>query len=170
MINMAMVIMAASAFNQGYSDVAEIETAYYTLTPLLGAAAAGMFLTSLIFSGISSSVVGTMAGQMIMQGFLRFHVPIWIRRLVTMLPAFAVVGMGVNATQALVMSQVVLSIALPVPMVALIVFSSRKDILGAFIPPLGLRVLALLGACAVLGLNFVLLADFFGLPMTTLFG
>ena len=170
MINMAMVIMAASAFNQGYSDVAEIETAYYTLTPLLGAAAAGMFLTSLIFSGISSSVVGTMAGQMIMQGFLRFHVPIWIRRLVTMLPAFAVVGMGVNATQALVMSQVVLSIALPVPMVALIVFSSRKDIMGAFIPPLGLRVLALLGACAVLGLNFVLLADFFGLPMTTLFG
>ena len=170
MVNIAMVIMAASAFNQGNPQVAEIETAYYMLTPLLGAAAAGMFLASLIASGISSSVVGTMAGQMIMQGFLRFHVPIWIRRLVTMLPAFAVVGMGVNATQALVMSQVVLSIALPVPMVALIVFSSRKDIMGAFIPPLGLRVLALLGACAVLGLNFVLLADFFGLPMTTLFG
>lgn len=168
MVNMAMVIMAASAFHQGYSEVAEIETAYYTLTPLLGAAAAA-FLTSLIFSGISSSVVGTMAGQMIMQGFLRIHVPIWVRRLVTMLPAFAVVGMGVNATQALIMSQVVLSIALPVPMIALLIFSSRKDIMGAYLPSLTLRILAGVGACAVLGLNFVLLADFFGLPMTALF-
>ena len=68
------------------------------LTPLLGAAAAGIFLASLIASGISSSVVGTMAGQMIMQGFLRFRVPIWLRRLVTMLPAFVVVAMGVNVT------------------------------------------------------------------------
>ena len=170
MVNIAMVIMAASAFSAGYPEVAEIETAYYLLTPLLGAAAAGIFLTSLILSGISSSVVGTMAGQMIMQGFLHFHVPIFIRRLVTMLPAFAVVAMGVNATQALVMSQVVLSIALPVPMVALIIFSSRKDIMGDFIPSLALRVLAGLGACVVLGLNFVLLADFFGLPMTVLFG
>ncbi|MEO8530808.1 MAG: Nramp family divalent metal transporter, partial [Deltaproteobacteria bacterium] len=115
MVNIAMVIMAASAFHQGYSDVAEIETAYYTLTPLLGAAAAGFFLVSLITSGISSSVVGTLAGQMIMQGFLRIHVPIWVRRLVTMVPAFLIVGYGVNATQALIMSQVVLSIALPVP-------------------------------------------------------
>ena len=100
MVNMAMVMMAASAFHLGHSEVAEIETAYHTLTPLLGAAAAGMFLASLIASGISSSVVGTMAGQMIMQGFLHFRVPIWIRRLVTMVPAFAVVAAGVNATDA----------------------------------------------------------------------
>jgi len=165
MVNIAMVIMASSAFHQGYSEVAEIETAYHTLTPLLGAAAAGMFLASLIASGISSSVVGTMAGQMIMQGFLHFHVPIWIRRLVTMVPAFAVVGMGVNATQALVMSQVVLSIALPVPMIALIIFSSRRDIMGDFIPGVTLRLLARLGACAVLALNFVLLAAVFGIPI-----
>ena len=162
-VNIAMVIMAASAFHQGHSDVAEIETAYHTLTPLLGAAAAGMFLTSLIASGISSSVVGTMAGQMIMQGFLHFRVPIWLRRLVTMVPAFAVVGMGVNATQALIMSQVVLSIALPVPMIALIIFAARKDIMGTFAIGPVLKTLAILGAVAVLGLNFVLLADFFGL-------
>lgn len=98
------------------------ETAYHTLTPLLGAAAAGIFLTSLIASGISSSVVGTMAGQMIMQGFLHIRVPIWLRRLVTMIPAFAVVALGVNATQALVIPQVILSIALPVPMLALLYF------------------------------------------------
>ncbi|MBW6416958.1 Nramp family divalent metal transporter [Celeribacter sp. PS-C1] len=165
MVNMAMVMMAASAFHQGHSEVAEIETAYHTLTPLLGAAAAAIFLTSLIASGISSSVVGTMAGQMIMQGFLHIRIPIWLRRLITMVPAFAVVAMGVNATEALVMSQVVLSIALPVPMLALLYFSAKRDVMGAFrIGPV-LRVLAVLGACAVLGLNFVLLAETFGLPI-----
>lgn len=165
MINMAMVMMAASAFHQGHSDVAEIETAYKTLTPLLGAAAAGMFLTSLIVSGVSSSVVGTMAGQLIMQGFLRFHVPIWVRRLVTMVPAFAVVLAGVNATEALVLSQVVLSIALPVPMIALLIFSMRRDIMGEFVAGTTVRILAGLGATAVLGLNFVLLADAFGISI-----
>ncbi|WP_323785104.1 Nramp family divalent metal transporter [Thalassovita sp.] len=170
MVNMAMVMMAASAFHQGYSEVAEIETAYHTLTPLLGAAAAGIFLTSLIASGISSSVVGTMAGQMIMQGFLHIRVPIWLRRLVTMLPAFVVVAMGVNATQALVVSQVILSIALPVPMIALIVFSARRDIMGDFCVGPVLRGLAVLGATAVLALNFVLLADTFGVPMPFLAG
>ena len=166
MVNIAMVIMAASAFYQGHSDVAEIETAYYMLTPLLGAAAAGIFLASLIVSGISSSVVGTMAGQMIMQGFLKVKVPIWLRRVITMIPAFVIVGMGVNATEALILSQVVLSIALPVPMIALIIFSSRKDIMGEFTAGLGLRTLAGLGAIIVLGLNFVLLASTFGLPIS----
>lgn len=170
MINMAMVMMAASAFHQGHSDVAEIETAYHTLTPLLGAAAAGMFLTSLIASGISSSVVGTMAGQMIMQGFLRFHVPVWLRRLVTMVPAFAVVAAGVNATDALVLSQVILSIALPVPMIALIIFSTRRDIMGEFAAGPLVRGLAIAGAGAVLSLNFVLLADTFGVPIPFLGG
>lgn len=165
LINMAMVMMAASAFHQGHSDVAEIETAYRTLTPLLGAAAAGMFLTSLIASGISSSVVGTMAGQMVLQGFLRVRIPIWLRRLVTMIPAFAVVAAGVDATQALVMSQVVLSIALPVPMIALIIFVSRRDLMGDLVASPLVRVLAVIGAAVVLGLNVVLLAGLFGLPV-----
>lgn len=165
MVNMAMVMMAASAFHNGHSEVAEIETAYHMLTPLLGAAAAGVFLMSLIASGVSSSVVGTMAGQIVMQGFLRFHVPIWVRRLVTMAPAFAVVGFGVNATDALVLSQVVLSIALPVPMVALIIFTSRRDIMGEYATGIPVRIVAILGAATVLCLNFVLLSAFFGLPV-----
>ncbi|WP_232829280.1 Nramp family divalent metal transporter [Tropicimonas sp. IMCC34043] len=165
LVNMAMVMMAASAFHQGHSEVAEIETAYHTLTPLLGAAASGVFLVSLIASGISSSVVGTMAGQLIMQGFLRIRIPIWVRRAVTMVPAFVVVAMGVNATDALVMSQVVLSIALPVPMIALILFSGQREVMGEYrIGPV-VRVLAILGATAVLSLNFVLLAQVFGVPM-----
>lgn len=165
MVNIAMVMMAASAFHRGHSEVAEIETAYHTLTPLLGAAAASVFLVSLITSGVSSSVVGTMAGQMIMQGFLRFRVPIWLRRLVTMLPAFAVVAIGYNATDALVLSQVVLSIALPVPMIALLVFTSRRDIMGEYVAGPLIRVLGVAGAIAVLSLNFVLLAQSFGLPI-----
>ncbi len=165
MVNMAMVMMAASAFHAGYSDVAEIETAYYMLTPLLGGAAAGFFLLSLIASGISSSVVGTMAGQMIMQGFINIRLPVWFRRLVTIIPAFGVVAMGVNPTDALVMSQVVLSIALPVPMIALIIFSGRQDIMGAFCIRGGMRAFAICGATVVLGLNFVLLAEAFGMDI-----
>ncbi len=170
MVNIAMVMMAASAFHQGNADVAEIETAYHTLTPLLGAAAAGVFLVSLIASGISSSVVGTMAGQMIMQGFLRFHVPVWLRRAVTMVPAFAVVLAGVNATDALVMSQVVLSIALPVPMMALIYCIGNRRIMGDFVARPVTRIVASCAAALVLGLNFVLLAAFFGVPVPFLAG
>ena len=116
LVNMAMVVMAASAFHEGHSDVAEIETAYSTLTPLLGAAASGVFLTALLASGLSSSAVGTMAGQMIMQGFVGFRIPVVVRRLVTMISAFIVVwARRLAPTNALVISQVVLSFALPVP-------------------------------------------------------
>ncbi|MFT3689542.1 Nramp family divalent metal transporter [Paenirhodobacter sp.] len=165
MVNIAMVMMAASAFHAGNPEVAEIETAYHTLTPLLGSAAAGVFLVSLIASGISSSVVGTMSGQMVMQGFLHFQVPLWVRRAVTMVPAFAVVLAGVNATDALVLSQVVLSIALPVPMLALIHFIGNRRVMGDFVARPLTRVAATLGAVLVLALNFILLGAFFGVPI-----
>src|SRR5437762_36367 len=132
LVNIAMVLMASAAFHSGHPEVAEIKTAYHTLIPLLGGAAATVFLVSLLASGVSSSTVGTLAGQMIMQGFVGFRIPIWVRRLVTMAPAFVVVGMGANATNALVMSQVVLSIALPLPMIALLMFTGRADIMGRF--------------------------------------
>ena len=165
MVNMAMVCMAAAAFHQGHSEVGSIETAYHTLTPLLGIGAAGLFLVSLIASGISSSVVGTMAGQMIMQGFVRFSIPIWLRRLITMLPAFAVVAIGVDPTRALVMSQVVLSLALPIPMIALVLFTRRRDIMGEFANGPLTQVASVVCAAIVLALNLVLLADAFGLPI-----
>jgi manganese transport protein len=158
-VNMAMVMMASSAFHAGHSDVAEIETAYHTLTPLLGGAAAGVFLLSLIASGISSSTVGTMAGQMIMQGFIGFRIPIAVRRLVTMVPAFVVVALGVNATKALVISQVVLSIALPLPMVALLMFTRRTDIMGPFANGRLTNLAALLGTFVVLTLNVFLIVQ-----------
>jgi len=165
MVNMAMVMMAASAFHAGHSDVAEIETAYHTLAPLLGAGAAGVFLVSLIASGVSSSAVGTMAGQMIMQGFVRFRIPIVVRRLVTMIPAFIVVGLGVNATKALVISQVVLSIALPLPMIALLIFTRRADIMGGFANSRATNIAALIGTAVVLLLNAILILQTLGVPI-----
>ena len=165
LVNMAMVMMASSAFHAGHSDVAEIETAYYTLTPLLGAGAAAVFLVSLIASGVASSAVGTMAGQMIMQGFVGFRIPIWVRRLVTMLPAFVVVGFGANATNALVISQVVLSIALPLPMIALLIFTARADIMGSFANSRLTNVAAWAGTAVVLVLNSVLILLTFGMTI-----
>ena len=157
LVNMAMVMMASSAFHAGHPEVAEIETAYHTLTPLLGPAAAGVFLVSLIASGVSASTVGTMAGQMIMQGFVGFRIPLWLLRLVAMLPAFIVIALGVEPTKALVLSQVVLSIALPLPMISLIIFTGRTDVMGAFTNRAATRTLAILATAIVLGLNAVLI-------------
>lgn len=170
LVNMAMVMMASSAFHAGHPEVAEIETAYHTLTPLFGVGAAAVFLISLIASGISASAVGTMAGQMIMQGFAGFRIPIWLRRLVTMVPAVVIVGLGVNATSALVVSQVVLSIALPLPMVALIIFTGRPDIMGAFTNSRLTQVAATVAAIIVIVLNLFLIAQLVGVPIPGLGG
>lgn len=162
LVNMAMVIMASSAFHAGHADVAEIETAYRSLTPLLGAGAAAVFLVSLLASGISSSVVGTMAGQMVMQGFVGFHIPVGLRRLLTMAPAFVVAALGVQATDALLYSQVVLSFALPAPMIALVIVTSRRDIMGEFVNSTKVTTAAIAATVVILALNVVLLLQTFG--------
>jgi manganese transport protein len=162
LVNMAMVAMAATMFHQGHSDVGEIETAYHTLLPLMGVVAAGAFMTSLLASGLSSSVVGTMAGQVIMQDFVGFRIPIWVRRAATMFPAVVVVAIGVNATDALVMSQVVLSLVLPVPMIALFVLIRRPGVMAGFAIGRGIQVLAAAATVVVLVLNAILLLQSFG--------
>jgi manganese transport protein len=164
LVNLAMVAMAAVVFHEsGHADVAEIETAYRTLIPLLGYGAAGVFMLSLLASGLSSSVVGTMAGQTIMQDFVRFRIPLWLRRAITMLPPFAVVAIGASATDALVMSQVVLSMVLPVPMIALLIVTSRRDVMGDFVNGRLVNAVAIAAAVLVLGLNALLLLHLAGL-------
>jgi manganese transport protein len=160
-INLTMVIMASGAFHAEHSEVARIDTAFHTLTPLLGSAAAALFLVSLIASGVSSSVVGTMAGQTIMQGFVGFSIPMWVRRAVTMLPSFIVVAVGVDATRALVLSQVVLSIAVPIPMIALVWFTCNRSVMGSQSNRLWMTAVACVAAVIVLGLNGVLLSQAF---------
>ena len=111
-----------------------------------------------------------MAGQMIMQGFVGFRIPIWVRRLVTIMPAFVVVALGANATKALVISQVVLSIALPLPMISLLLFTSRRDIMGRFRNGRLTQIVAVIGAAVVLALNVVLIAQIIGAPVLGAFG
>ena len=169
LVNMAMVMMAAAAFHAGHPDVAEIETAYHTLAPLFGGAAAGVFLVALIASGLSSSAVGTMAGQIIMQGFVGWRIPVWVRRLVTMLPAFAVVAAGADATASLVVSQVVLSLALPVPLLAMLYFVARRDLMGELVCGPVMLVCAGAATAVVLTLNVTLLLQLAGVDLALLF-
>ncbi len=153
-VNLAMMYMAASVFNTtGNADIADLKTAYQTLTPLLGSAAASVFLISLLASGISSSVVGTMAGQVIMQGFVGFTIPIWLRRLITMLPTVVIVAMGTDPTMTLVISQVVLSIVLPFPVIALIYFTQKKNLMGVLTNKKHVTILSSVFAAVILSLN-----------------
>jgi manganese transport protein len=133
--------------------------------PLLGVGAAAVFMISLLASGFASSVVGTMAGQVIMQDFVRFRTPLWFRRLITMLPALVVVGLGVNATEALVLSQVVLSLVLPVPMIALLIFTGRRELMGEFTNGRLTHVAAIMAAAVVIVLNVMLVLQAVGLPL-----
>lgn len=129
-------------------------------TAVIGSAdAAGLFLTSLMASGISSSVVGTMAGQMIVQDFVGISLPLWLRRLVTMAPSFIVVALGVGVTRALVLSQVVLSFAVPVPMLALIGFASSRGVMGEHRLGRPMRMLAVTTFIVVVAMNAMLLAQ-----------
>lgn len=163
LVNMAMVAMAAGVFHTtGHADVASIETAYRTLEPLLGIAAAGIFMLSLLASGFSSSIVGTMAGATIMQDFVRFRVPLWLRRTITLVPALIVIAMGVDTTKALVLSQVVLSVILPVPVVALLILTSRRNVMGAFANSRMVTLTASTAAAAILVLNAVLIVQVAG--------
>lgn len=153
-VNLAMMYMAASVFNtSGHNQVADIQTAYQTLTPLMGSASAAFFLVSLLASGISSSVVGTMAGQVIMQGFVGFTIPIWLRRVITMLPTVIIVALGIDPTQTLVISQVVLSLVLPFPIISLIYFTRKKNLLGVLVNKKYITVLSSVCAVFILALN-----------------
>jgi manganese transport protein len=166
LVNIAMMCMAATAFHDGtHNAVADIAGAYRTLGPLLGGAAAGVFLVSLLASGLSSSVVGTMAGDVIMQGFVGWRIPLWLRRAVTAGPALVVIAAGVDTMQAFIVSQAVLSLVLPIPMVGLIAFAGRRGVMG----DLAIRPLAMMlaggAALLVLALNTVLLLQTFGVHL-----
>lgn len=158
LINMAMLYMAAATFYKHHlTSVADIPAAYHTLTPLLGQGASLVFGISLLASGLSSSAVGTMAGQVIMQGFIGFSIPLWVRRLLTMLPTIIIVFVGLNPTQSLFYSQVVLSLILPLPVIALIYFTRRPEIMGSLVNRRITTWLASVCSLAILLLNGVLL-------------
>jgi manganese transport protein len=165
LVNAAMLMMAAATFwETGVEVTAEsdiILQAFQTLTPLLGGAASIIFAISLLTSGLSSSTVGTMAGQVIMQGFIHRQIPIWLRRLITMLPALVVIAFGIDATRALVLSQVVLSFGIPFALVPLLLFTRRRDLMGELVNRPLTTAAAAAVATLIIGLNLFLLYQTF---------
>ena len=158
LINMAMLIMAAATFfSKGITSMGSLEEAHRTLEPLLGKAASWVFGVSLLASGLSSSTVGTMAGQVIMQGFLRRRIPSWIRRLATMVPSLVVIALGLDPTRTLVISQVFLSFGLPFAIIPLVLFTRRRDIMGVLVNRGVTTILAGLAAALIVALNVYLL-------------
>ena len=162
LINMAMLVMAASTFfAKGLTSIGTLEQAYKTLEPLLGKAASWVFGVSLLASGLSSSSVGTMAGQVIMQGFVQRRIPAWIRRLATMAPSLVVIAIGLDPTRTLVLSQVVLSFGLPFAVIPLVLFTRRKDIMGTLVNRPVTNALAWVAAGLIVVLNLYLLYQTF---------
>jgi manganese transport protein len=162
LINMAMLVMAASVFfKSGLHHVDSLESAHRTLRPILGGASSTLFALALIGSGLSSSAIGTLAGQVVMQGFIRRQIPVWFRRLLTMLPAFVVIGIGVDASRTLVISQVVLSFGIPFALIPLVVFTSRKRLMGVLVNNRPMIAAATVVALLIVSLNVFLLVQTF---------
>jgi manganese transport protein len=159
-VNMAMLIMSAATFHQqGYTNVATIEDAHLTLKPLLGNAASWIFAISLLASGLSSSTVGTSAGQVIMQGFLHKHIPVWLRRSITLIPSMIVIAIGLDPTRTLVISQVILSFGLPFAIIPLIIFTKNKKIMGVLVNKKITTIILSLIAVFVIFLNIFLISQ-----------
>jgi manganese transport protein len=162
LINAAMLIMAATTFyNTGLTSVATIQDAHLTLAPLLGKASSIFFALSLLASGLSSSSVGTMAGQVIMQGFLRWEIPVWIRRTATMVPALLVILIGLDPTRTLIISQVVLSFGLPFAIIPLVIFTSRRKLMKTLVNHQITTLVACLVTAVIVSLNIYLLFQIF---------
>ncbi|GFP74093.1 Nramp family divalent metal transporter [Clostridium fungisolvens] len=156
-VNAAMVIVSASVFYSRDITVDSIEQAHRSLEPLLGTLSSGAFGAALLASGFSSSSVGAMAGETIMDGFVDVKMPAIIRRIITMLPGILIILIGVNPMKALLMSQVCLSFVLPVTIICMLIITSRKDLMGAFVNKPIVKYLGWLIAVVIIVLNAVLI-------------
>jgi len=164
LINVSMLVMAAATFFQsGNNDVDSLEGAHKTLEPILGGASSALFALALIASGLSSSAVGTLSGQVVMQGFIRRRIPVWIRRLVTMVPAFVVIALGVDPSRTLVISQVVLSFGIPFALIPLVIFTAKRSIMGPLVNRRITTIAASVIAAVIVSLNLFLLVQTFKL-------
>ena len=162
LVNSAMVIMAAAVFFGRKEIVVTIEAAHRTLGPLLGGSAAALFGVALLASGLSSSTVGTMAGQVILDGFLDIRISIFLRRFLTMIPALVVIGMGLDPLRIIVLSQVCLSFTLPFALIPLIILTRRRALMGEYTNPNWIHAAAWISVSVILSLNALLLYQIFG--------
>ena len=159
LINSAMILMAAVAFVHSTNLQPTIQEAYHTLGPLFGRAAAVVFAVALLCSGLSSSTVGVMAGQVIIEGFLDIKFPIFLRRLITVIPAIAIIATGLDPLRILVLSQVVLSFALPFALIPLLLLVSRRDVMHSFTSEARTRIAGWITVAVIIALNAILLGQ-----------
>jgi len=163
LINISMLVVAATVFyGSGLLNVDSLEGAHRTLEPILGGASSVLFALALTASGLSSATVGTLSGQVVMQGFIQRQIPLFVRRIVTMIPAFVVIALGLNPSRTLVLSQVVLSFGIPFALIPLVIFTSRRDLMGVLVNRRMTIVAAIFVAALISGLNVFLLAKTFG--------
>jgi manganese transport protein len=163
-VNLTMLIVAAALFHSGgHTEVDSVEGAYHGFNAYAGAGTAAAFGLALLASGFASSSVGTYAGQVVMQGFINRRIPLVLRRAITMTPALVVLAIGVNPTDALVISQVVLSFGIPFALIPLVMFTRRRDLMGALTNARVTTALASVIAALIICLNLFLLARTFGL-------
>jgi manganese transport protein len=162
LVNISMVLVAAALFHEnGLATIETIQGAYSGLKTLVSTNAATIFGIALLASGFASSSVGTMAGQVVMQGFIQRRVPIFFRRALTLAPALLILAIGLDPTNALIGSQVVLSFGIPFALVPLVLISRRPDIMGALVNPRWVTVLAAAVAALIIALNVFLLEQVF---------
>jgi manganese transport protein len=159
LINMSMLITAAAVFHsRGLDDVGDdLNLVYDGLETYVGTSAAIMFGVALLASGLSSSSVGTMAGQVVMQGFIRRQIPLWLRRTITMIPALVIIAIGVNPSKALILSQVVLSFGIPFALIPLVMFCRNRTLMGGLVNRQSTTVAAVVVAAVIIALNAFLL-------------
>jgi manganese transport protein len=164
LINMSMLVTAAAVFHaRGLTEVADLDDVFDGLGAAFSSHADIAFGIALLASGLSSSSVGTLAGQVVMQGFIRRQIPLFLRRFITMIPALVVIAFGVNATSALVVSQVVLSFGIPFALIPLVLFSRDRSLMGALVNRRVTTLAASVVAALIIALNVVLLyLTFFG--------
>jgi manganese transport protein len=156
-VNAAMVIVSAAVFYKQGIVVDTIEQAHISLEPLLGSLSSGAFAIALLASGFSSSAVGTMAGESVMDGFINVKLSNNLKRLITMLPAMLIIVIGVNPMKALLLSQVSLSFALPMAIIPLLLITSRKDIMKEFVNSKLIIIIGIIIASIIILLNVLLL-------------
>ncbi|URJ33153.1 Nramp family divalent metal transporter [Candidatus Blochmannia vicinus] len=157
-VNLSMMATAAAVFHcSGYTGISNLNEAYLTLSPLLNHTAATVFGLSLTAAGLSSTVVGTLAGQVVMQGFVHFHIPLLLRRVITMLPSFIVISFGIDSTRILIMSQVLLSFGIALALIPLLVFTGNAKLMDELVNSLLIKLVGWLITIIVIILNIYLL-------------
>lgn len=157
LVNAAMLIVSAAVFYKQGIAVDSIEQAHRSLQPLLGTLSSGAFGMALLASGLSSSAVGAMAGESLLDGFVDLKININIRRIITMAPGMIIILLGINPMKALVLSQVILSFALPAAIIPLMIISSKKDLMGSFVNTTSTKIIGWIIASTIITLNIVLL-------------